>query len=342
VWLTAYFGDVARYVSAAPRNIKVRDSARKRGLKLISDLTASGTYDRIVIVGHSLGSVLAHDLVYLAWNEIARERFPDGGVVHQAVATCERAADELLEAARATVRGVGQVGKWGELGISYVQPPKSRAGNFVEKLAAYRIQQRALFHALANGSEAKRRWLISDLVTVGSPLTHARFLIARDGNDLANKFDLREALYCPPLCDNEEDAKCFRFSYQSDAATSDAPSQWRLHHGSAMGPVRWTNIHDVTTPLGFLVGDLISGPLSYIEKSHNFGPGVVDVKVTIKRAGWGILARLFTHTQYWTSSPEMHRTGTAPPHVVALRDAINVLDDPAAEKRLLSTVLASA
>ncbi len=100
-FLTTYFGDVARYVSAAPRNIKVRHEARQRGLKLLNELAATGAYERIVVVGHSLGSVLAHDLVMLAWSEAARAIpvIKAGSPLHQALRTCELAADRLLDAA---------------------------------------------------------------------------------------------------------------------------------------------------------------------------------------------------------------------------------------------------
>lgn len=342
-FLTSYFGDVARYVSAAPRNIKVRKEARERGLKLISEITNSRCetndqkykYDRIVIVGHSLGSILAHDLVWLAWNEISKAPFLEGSVAHQAVQACERAGEELLRAAGAYESDVGILGD-GEK--DYVARPKLRKPEFPEKLSAYRRAQSDLFRALASGVDLKKRWLISDIVTLGSPLTHASVLIARSAKDLETKLSLREALRCP-LLDNDEDENHYRFSYQLPTQPGETRSRWQLHHGSAMGPVRWTNIHDAAGPLAFMFGDLISGPLSYIAKSPNFGPGVVDVKVEIRRTGvlsrLG-LSRLFTHTLYWALPPKPAEEDRAPAQVLALRDAINVLNTDAAETQLLA------
>ena len=358
-FLTAYLGDVARYVSAAPRNIRVRKDARERGLKLLKEITeakeitepteadsaidkANFKYDRIVIVGHSLGSILAHDLIWLAWNELSSMPYEDGSRTHRAVQECERTALELMASTKPRKADVGIIGDGGH---DYVPRRKYRDGTFKTSLAAYRLVQRELFHALADGTDLKR-WLISDLVTVGSPLTHASLLVARDAKDLETKVLLREVLYCQ-LLDNDEDRNNYRFSYQLPSQGVGGKPRWQLHHGSAMGPVRWTNIHDASGPLSFLRGDMISGPLSFIdEKIPNFGPGIVDVKVAIRRTDWLArigLSRLFTHTQYWTYAPDANDEGEeVPAHVVALRDAINVLDDEGAETRLQAGILESA
>lgn len=348
---TAYFGDVARYVSAAPHNIRVRKEARERGLKLLSEITnathpanpaealpATGRphykYERIVLVGHSLGSVLAHDLVWLAWNELSRESFAEGSPAHLAVQACERAAYDLLVSTGAQTSSGGVLGDGRRV---YAPRPKVRLPAFDDRLAAFRLAQRDLFRVLARRQDLNKRWLISDLVTIGSPLTHASVLIARNAQDLETKVKLREVLHCP-LLDNDEDESDFRFSYRVPDRTGSKPTRWQMHHGSAMGAVRWTNIHDASGRWSFPFGDLISGPLSYIENSPNFGAGVVDVRVKIRRAGLLArvgLSRLFTHTQYWNYSPKLSNMADPPAHVQALREAINVLDDEAVDKRLM-------
>src|SRR6266542_1356080 len=63
--VSPYVGDVARYVRADPRNIAMRRAIRERGLKLLDDLHASGAYNRIILVAHSLGTIIAYDLVSL-------------------------------------------------------------------------------------------------------------------------------------------------------------------------------------------------------------------------------------------------------------------------------------
>ena len=68
------FGDVARYVRAAADTVEKRDLVRNRGLALLNRLHDSGDYDRIIVIGHSLGSILAYDLVQLLWADRAPNR----------------------------------------------------------------------------------------------------------------------------------------------------------------------------------------------------------------------------------------------------------------------------
>jgi hypothetical protein len=65
-WVVASFGRVVRYTRALPDNIAARKAIRERGLKLFDDLHRA-EYDRIIVVGHSLGSLLAYDLVSYYW-----------------------------------------------------------------------------------------------------------------------------------------------------------------------------------------------------------------------------------------------------------------------------------
>jgi hypothetical protein len=62
-----FIGDAARYLRPHPANIAHRQAIRQAGVLLIDKLHASGRYDRIVILGHSLGSVIAYDIVTHAW-----------------------------------------------------------------------------------------------------------------------------------------------------------------------------------------------------------------------------------------------------------------------------------
>jgi hypothetical protein len=68
-FVLSYLGDAARYLSPRPRNIALRQKIRSEGLKLFRSLHASGEYDRIVVVGHSLGSVIGYDLITHLWQE---------------------------------------------------------------------------------------------------------------------------------------------------------------------------------------------------------------------------------------------------------------------------------
>lgn len=337
-FLPSYFGDVARYVSAAPRNIKVRQEARQRGLKLLDQLSASGEYNRIIVVGHSLGSILAHDLVLLAWGQVSPLiSAPGGSVLHKALRDCETAGDELLGAAgyseeQVTLRSVDRTKP-----SNFKRQPK--AEEVPAKLAAFRKSQRELFRVLsatpvtlrAGEQPRKSAWLISDLVTLGSPLTHAEFLLSETREELNTTILMREALRCPPVL---EKSSKVGFTFLHDFPRNS--DNWRPHHGAAMAPVRWTNIHDASTPLRFWLGDLISGPLA-----RDFGAGVVDIKVTISRPSgflyWLFLRRFFTHTLYWNDFIKGFNKNDSPPdHVLALQQALNFLNDEKTESALLA------
>lgn len=70
-FLLKYFGDVARYVKASPLNVARRQEIREKGVQLLESLMGimpDGTlvkpaYDRIVVVAHSLGTIVAYDIL---------------------------------------------------------------------------------------------------------------------------------------------------------------------------------------------------------------------------------------------------------------------------------------
>ncbi|KQW45823.1 MULTISPECIES: hypothetical protein [unclassified Roseateles] len=335
-FLTAYFGDVARYVSASPRNIKVRQAARDRGLKLLRDLHASGAYGRVIIVGHSLGSILAHDLLALAWAEAAGNiQIADDDDILEAITECENAGIELLKLCREKPTPAATVSRH-DHGCICAKPadaPRSPEDvrTLAQKLGTYREAQRNLFRLLSEvevgpSGQERSAWLVSDLVTLGSPLTHANFLVAQNGCELHEMMQSREILRAPPVYEAKKGSHEPTFTFRS----SKAPEFTQMHHAAAFAPVRWTNLHDITSPGMFLRGDMISGPVA-----SDYGPGALDLNVRPLRQGFlgGLFPRLFTHTLYW-SYPRDGK-GQAPGYIEALRLAVNVLDDPTIEQQLI-------
>jgi len=71
-WLRDYVGDIALYVTAdwQPAASRSRDLIKEAAARLLEGLLRDPGYDRIVIVGHSLGSVIAFD----ALNLLSRNR----------------------------------------------------------------------------------------------------------------------------------------------------------------------------------------------------------------------------------------------------------------------------
>ena len=60
-------GDAARYLDPSPKNIKRRQEIRAKGVNMIKKMHDSGKYDRIIVVGHSLGTFIAYDILTHAW-----------------------------------------------------------------------------------------------------------------------------------------------------------------------------------------------------------------------------------------------------------------------------------
>ena len=303
---TAYFGRVVRYTRADPDNIASRRDVRERGLKLLNALHEGGYYKRIVIVSHSLGTILAHDLLSYFWAQREASRKIDA-------ASPEFDALCTLEAAAAAVD----------------RAPVSAA------LEEYYRAQRSLRLALAgrpppatavppNPAPPDSRWLISDFVTLGSPFTHAEFLIASSRDDLARRKFERELPQSPPMRE-DLDLKVVALAKATKKLPVGDPSEvsrlisfplpstphiWELHHAAPFAVVRWTNIYD---PASFVYrGDIIGGLLAEV-----FGPAVVDVNLRTLRGA----SRSFTHTNYWELDGE-------PKHIEALREAVNLLDKP--------------
>ena len=290
------FGRVVRYTRADPDNIAARKAVRERGLTLLRDIhsgdAASGGYDRVVLVGHSLGSILAHDLVSYFWAEqMGAQAFISGSFKGQAVSAVEAAAEAMERDPSAAT------------------------------LAAFRAAQGRLGRILrtqSSGAPLPSRWLISDLVTIGSPLTHAEFLLADGAEALEARGRARELPLCPPFreaLDPQLDAAARLGGMLADGQTrlmSYRPNPmadgWALHFAAPFAAVRWTNVFDPARRVA--QGDMISGPLA-----PNFGRGIVDLDISKGDRP----SRRFSHTRYWNAGQPAARLAT-------LRQAANLLD----------------
>ena len=275
-----YFGDVARYTRAEPSNIVARRATRERGLALLRTLTDHKDYDRIVLVGHSLGSILAYDILKFLWSE--REdtrRMVDGSSLHDAWLAVERSAEAVR------------------------QPPSEA------DLQAYREAQAGLFRALSQ-RQGTGRWIVSDFVTLGSPLAHAEFLLERESKAFEAGRAERRFPSNPPQKDPPYDL------VYKDANWAAGWTRWRAHHATPFAPIRWTNIYD---PRQFILfGDLASGPVSRL-----FGWGIEDVPVRISHPE---RRRLFTHTLYWDDTRPPEEPDLPPPeHLTKLREALRLV-----------------
>jgi hypothetical protein len=261
-------GGAARYLRAAPSNIQTRHCIRAAGVRLLVALHRRG-YERIVVVGHSLGSVIGYDVLTHAWARVhdAHSRpanRPEQGAL--------RDLEEI--AAREPFDG-----------------------------DAYRASQPRLASELrALGSP----WRVTDFVTLGSPLAHAAILLAHDAEDLRAKQRQRELPTCPPTLELERRKGVARrvFSYAARfRSEGDAPDARRRrirlpHHAAVFAPVRWTNLYFPSRWI--LWGDVIAGPLAPV-----FGGGIRDVALSTRQRA-GLLSHTLYWTRGKGAAEEPH------------------------------------
>ena len=286
-----YAGDIVRYVRAAPKTVEKRKQVRERGLALLKALhkrdpkTTIPDYERIVVVGHSLGTIIGYDLIQLYWEQ--------AGPTHHQPPMSGPAAHGAMSAVDVFVKK-----KW------VAEEPDETFD-----IREYQRRQGLLFDQI---SAAGLDFRISDFITLGSPLTHADFLLADDAQHLKESFDLRLFSSSPPRPNSP-----WRTMIYGENAWALRKSKHRyIHFAAPFAAVRWTNIYDYSWLAA--LGDLISGTL--IPK---FGPGIREIKVKIMRPGWlPGLRRLATHTRYWGWDARFE--GNTPAHILALRGALNL------------------
>ena len=156
--------------------------------------------------------------------------------------------------------------------------------------------------------EKTRAWLVTDFVTLGSPLTHALYLMCqgKTEQELQADFDRRtrerEFPTCPPrMLDGD-----YRLTFQNPNT-----HKRTFHHGGQFALTRWTNLYFPAVQLVW--GDAIGGQVAPV-----FGENAVDLAVYTNDAKKDAY---FSHVLYWDLS-----RGSNAPHIVALKKAIDLAD----------------
>jgi len=245
-------GDAARYMSPLPANIAVRNAIRKEAIDLLRRMQASGDYDRIIVVGHSLGSVIAYDVLARLWDQTHAVHTRPSRPHQTALDAVHRSGAALLR------------------------------DDTPENLHRFRQDQADLWQEQRQWGNP---WLVTDFISVGSPLAHAAMFLALSEEDLRRRQAERELPVCPPVRDKGTYAPR-RFTYTILGRKSTLRV---LHYAAPFACTRWTNLY-FPVRMG-LLGDWVGGPLRPV-----FGLGIEDVPI---RHGWVRFVPLLGHTHYW-------------------------------------------
>ena len=151
----------------------------------MENLHCSSQYDRIIVVGHSLGSVIGCDILTHLWarHHDAHKSAAGNPVGYTALRTLESLAQQALD---------------GGLNVNEYQTAQS----------AY----------LAELQDQGSNWLVTDFVTLGSPLAHASVLMVRDEQQFSRKKEEREFPTCPPALEEitVNRSRETKFTFKSD------------------------------------------------------------------------------------------------------------------------------
>lgn len=248
--------DAARYLTPRSENVVGRAAVRNEGLELLRSLHESGEYMRIVVVGHSLGSVIGYDVLRMLWDEYRHPSPSSDTPIMQS-----------------ELRGIDRAG-------SLVSPNRGNKDDY----------QQAQHRVWRENRAIGVRWLVTDFVTLGSPLTHGHVLLSSGLASLAQRQREREFPTCPPVVDDERSSSYDQVYKLKDGSRR----QLRVGNEAALfSCTRWTNLYYPVR--GRVLGDLVGGPLSHI-----FGEGILDLPV---RSGsdsrtWQNFFP-FPHSNYW-------------------------------------------
>jgi pimeloyl-ACP methyl ester carboxylesterase len=300
-------GDAARYFDVNPKNVARRYDILRGGIALLRKLHEERDvlgdrvmyrYGRIVLVGHSLGSVIAYDILRHYWGEV-NGRIPvepDAGILKSVegfVASRQDSPLPPIETYRtAPTYWIAQRTLWKAIRDRAPAGLSLSSRELWQRRADERFGAPPPVDQPAAGEEPPKdwqptRWLVSDLVTMGSPLAYAPVLLANGLDDLDEKRRLRELPTCPP--DRSRSVNPGHYSVDLQGEVSGFGRYHILHHGACFASTRWTNLWYDNDPVG--------GPLPAA-----FGCGIRDICLTD-----GPSLALKSHISYWRRLPADRR-----------------------------------
>ncbi|QGY39029.1 hypothetical protein GM415_02380 [Pseudodesulfovibrio cashew] len=266
-FMLGYVADAARYLTPSPDNIEERNKIRAEGIKLLRSLHDSGRYCRIIVVGHSLGSVIGYDILRHLWVEKRKPSPPKA--IKQPVA---KHFDDTVHP------------------IQTATTPITR-----DEIETFQQEQHKLWR---EHRDAGIPWLVTDFITLGSPLAHSALLLAKTPAEFLERKQELEYPSCPPMPTEQ--------THYLEHYTDPHLSLRIPHHGALFASTRWTNLFFPYHSL--ILGDVIGGALA-----DSLGQGIKDIPVQPSRAGF-LRKTLYSHVCYWEpadSEPTEHTDMTS-------------------------------
>ena len=210
-------GDAARYFNPMPSNIEERSVIRKEGIAFLKKLheRKEKPYDKIVVVGHSLGSVIAYDMVRLLWHEMHEKFEPSPNVDHKIFYELDKIS-------------CGSV----------AMPPINEF---------QQLQYQCFRQYRQNGNP----WLISDLITIAGAITHADFY-QLENIPFSTLIKQKEFPVCPPVMEGKDKTLFFDekdFDVEIDGVLQKRTVKF-LNHAAPFAITRWTNIYFTSDYIG--------------------------------------------------------------------------------------------
>jgi len=141
----------------------------------------------------------------------------------------------------------------------------------------------------------KNPWLISDFITVGSPLCHGAYIMAKDYAEFDRRTNYRELPLNPPKIEVKLDitnaiVKDYdrAISYVDHVKDeSGAKISMRIiNHSSQFAFIRWSNL--------YFSNDYVGGDLGYY-----FGEGIQNYRYVPKGSFLKRCLPCYSHTNYW-------------------------------------------
>jgi hypothetical protein len=268
----------------------------RQAVNTLQALHLSGNYDRIAVVAHSLGTVVAYDMLRSYYSRI-NDALPDTSLLGPGFDSIDNGSLDKPAAREGGRKIVAQIA-----------------------LAVSDAEARIAANAAEPGDDNLKAWLVTDFVTLGSPLTHALYLMCRGKKEceLQKDFDRRvrerEFPTCPPRkLDNDG-----RLTFKNP--TTD---KRKFHHGGQFALTRWTNLYFPVSQL--LWGDAIGGEIGPLFGDRS-GSNIADLPVHTNTDGED---SFFAHVLYWNLG-----SGAAAPHIEALKNALDLADTGAANDPL--------